>query len=155
MVRCLVTDLGADVNLANRENLPPLYIAVQAGNLSMVSCLFNELGADINQTALDRPTLLSVAHDDWQNAGPTSILQGTVEALHYTRQPWRNILTFFAFLLENSALTSTKRHQMGSPLLLQPRLRSMPTSSQGWSRQVRTPRYVYCILKMPQRPISQ
>jgi hypothetical protein len=56
-LRCLVKDLGADVNQADRgPTLQPLHIAVHLGNIDMVHCLVNELGADVNQRDMDGTT---------------------------------------------------------------------------------------------------
>jgi hypothetical protein len=62
ILRCLVKDLGADINGARLEDeAPPLAIAAQIGNLSVLQCLVKELGADVNKTWLDGITPLSVA----------------------------------------------------------------------------------------------
>jgi ankyrin repeat protein len=51
ILRCLVKELGADVNgAANLTGLgTPLCAAAQIGNLVLVQCLVKELGADVNQ----------------------------------------------------------------------------------------------------------
>jgi ankyrin repeat protein len=52
ILRCLVKELGADVNGAQlRDGGTPLYAAAQIGNLSYVQFLVKELGADVNQAA--------------------------------------------------------------------------------------------------------
>jgi ankyrin repeat protein len=47
--RCLVNDLGADVNQTNEEGLTPLCIAALKGDLEMVRCLVADLGADVDR----------------------------------------------------------------------------------------------------------
>jgi ankyrin repeat protein len=61
VVRCLVTDLGADVNQVDAKFFTPLYIAAQSGNRALVQCLVNELGADVNQGDIDGVTALFIA----------------------------------------------------------------------------------------------
>jgi ankyrin repeat protein len=46
-VRCLVKDLGADVNQADEEDWTPLCIAALSGNLKMMRYLVPDLGADV------------------------------------------------------------------------------------------------------------
>jgi biotin carboxyl carrier protein len=48
-VRCLVTDLGADVNREDEDGYTPLAIAAQMGFLHMMRCLVAELGADVDR----------------------------------------------------------------------------------------------------------
>jgi hypothetical protein len=49
VMRYLVKELGADVNMASsRTGCPPLYIAAQQGHVDAIRCLVKELGADIN-----------------------------------------------------------------------------------------------------------
>ena len=48
-MRCLVKELGADANQANKDGCTPLYIAAQNGHLDVVRCLVKELGANVNQ----------------------------------------------------------------------------------------------------------
>jgi hypothetical protein len=48
-VRCLVKDLGADVNQADEDDYTPLRIAAHSGNLDMLRCVATELGADVNR----------------------------------------------------------------------------------------------------------
>jgi ankyrin len=47
VVRCLVKDLGADINQAEKDGFTPLHMAAQMGNLDMVRCLGAEVGADV------------------------------------------------------------------------------------------------------------
>jgi hypothetical protein len=61
VLRCLVQDLGADVNGANQDGATPLYIAAERGHLAVVRCLVKELGADVNQAANDGATPLYFA----------------------------------------------------------------------------------------------
>jgi hypothetical protein len=52
ILRCLVKELGADVNGARlSDGATPLYVAAQTGNLALAQCLVEELGADVNQEA--------------------------------------------------------------------------------------------------------
>jgi ankyrin repeat protein len=46
IVKCLVRELGADVNLAALDGATPLYIAAQDGHLAIVQFLVGELGTD-------------------------------------------------------------------------------------------------------------
>jgi hypothetical protein len=48
IARCLVRELGADVNQADEKDCTPLWVAASLGNLAMVQCLVKELGADID-----------------------------------------------------------------------------------------------------------
>jgi ankyrin repeat protein len=48
ILRCLVKDLGADVNLRNSIGLTPLYAASYVGDQEKVRLLLEELGADVN-----------------------------------------------------------------------------------------------------------
>jgi ankyrin repeat protein len=48
MARCLVKELGADVNKASHTGATPLYIAAGLGHLEVSCCLVKELGADVN-----------------------------------------------------------------------------------------------------------
>ena len=61
MVRCLVNELGADVDLADNIGITPLYAAAQHGHLDTVPCLVNELGADVNLATKAGDTPLHVA----------------------------------------------------------------------------------------------
>jgi ankyrin repeat protein len=49
LIRCLVNDLGADVNQADHEGITALYLAVQESHLALIRCLVVEFGADINK----------------------------------------------------------------------------------------------------------
>jgi ankyrin repeat protein len=49
VARCLVKELGADVDKTSQEDATPLYIAVQEGHLEVSGCLVKELGADVNK----------------------------------------------------------------------------------------------------------
>jgi ankyrin repeat protein len=53
MVRCLVKELGADVNqpIKRDDGFTPLHAAAQFGHTDMAQCLINELGADFNNHA--------------------------------------------------------------------------------------------------------
>jgi ankyrin repeat protein len=61
MVRLLVKELGADVNLAMDSSATPLYIAAEVGHVAVVVCLVEELGADVDQTTNDGATPLLIA----------------------------------------------------------------------------------------------
>jgi hypothetical protein len=49
ILRCLVNELGADVNLARADGVTAVYVAAQLGFLAMMRLLVKELGADVNQ----------------------------------------------------------------------------------------------------------
>jgi ankyrin repeat protein len=62
ILRCLVKELGADVNGARlTDGGTPLYAAAWIGNLPYVQFLVKELGADVNQAAVDGATPLFIA----------------------------------------------------------------------------------------------
>jgi hypothetical protein len=62
MYRCLVKDLGADVNGAQQnDGGTPLFVAAQNGHLALVKCLVKELGADVSQTENEGATPLFMA----------------------------------------------------------------------------------------------
>jgi ankyrin repeat protein len=61
IARCLVNELGADVNKADEQGSTPLYIALQLGNLEMMRCLVKELGADARRVRKAGNSLLNVA----------------------------------------------------------------------------------------------
>jgi ankyrin repeat protein len=50
-MRCLVKELGADVNQRAHRGATPLHVAVELeeGLLDALQCLAKELGADVNQ----------------------------------------------------------------------------------------------------------
>jgi ankyrin repeat protein len=48
IVKCLVAELGAKVNMAKNNGCTPLYAAAKEGHYHVVKCLVDELGADIN-----------------------------------------------------------------------------------------------------------
>jgi hypothetical protein len=58
IMRCLVKELGADVNQTAHNGITPLLVAVQFGRLDVARCLVKELGADVNQASLDGVVLL-------------------------------------------------------------------------------------------------
>jgi hypothetical protein len=64
VVRCLVKDLGADINQVMQDGATPLCIAAQSGNVDMVRCLMTELGADVNQAKRDGCTPLYIASEE-------------------------------------------------------------------------------------------
>jgi ankyrin repeat protein len=49
LIRCLVNELGADVNRPAYSGVTPLCIIAEDGRLADVRCLVVELGADVNQ----------------------------------------------------------------------------------------------------------
>jgi ankyrin repeat protein len=49
MVRCLVEELGADVNKADLKGRTPFWIATYGGNLAMLRVLVKELHADVDK----------------------------------------------------------------------------------------------------------
>jgi ankyrin repeat protein len=62
ILRCLVMELGADVNKARlTDGATPTIVAAQLGDVATIQFLVNELGADVNQNGLDGRTPLSVA----------------------------------------------------------------------------------------------
>jgi ankyrin repeat protein len=54
VLRCLVRDLGADVNAFSEEGCSPLYFAAQMGRIDQMQCLVNEFGADVNLADIDK-----------------------------------------------------------------------------------------------------
>jgi ankyrin repeat protein len=60
-MRCLVNDLGADVNRGRDDGFTPLMIAAQMGKMAAVKCFVKELGADINKPSPLGATPLMVA----------------------------------------------------------------------------------------------
>jgi ankyrin repeat protein len=63
ILRCLVKDLGADVNgVCSEDGATALTIAAQMGNLPVLQCLVKELGADVNEITVEgTATPLSIA----------------------------------------------------------------------------------------------
>jgi hypothetical protein len=61
MVRCLVKELGADVNQADHEGDTPLYLAALEGKMDILRCLVREFGADVSQANSDGCTPLMIA----------------------------------------------------------------------------------------------
>jgi hypothetical protein len=63
VLRCLVNELGVDVNQAAQFGTPStaLVIAAKFGRLDVVQCLAKELGADVNQATENGTTALTVA----------------------------------------------------------------------------------------------
>ena len=62
VVRVLVEEAGADVNMANGHGKPPLYLASQIGGVDVVRVLL-ELGADVGIVDEDGRTVLDVARE--------------------------------------------------------------------------------------------
>ena len=48
VVRCLVNELGADINHATDDGSTVLYHAARGGYIELLRRLVNELGADVN-----------------------------------------------------------------------------------------------------------
>jgi ankyrin repeat protein len=48
VLRCLVQDLGADVNEGRHDGIIPLHVAAKKGHLAVVRLLVMELGAYVN-----------------------------------------------------------------------------------------------------------
>jgi hypothetical protein len=55
MMRCLVYELGANVNQANDDGNTALISAVLTGDQHLVRCVVRELGADVNQSPVSSP----------------------------------------------------------------------------------------------------
>jgi ankyrin repeat protein len=60
-VRCLVNELGADVNLAAKDGCTPLYIAAQEGQTAMARFLVKEVGAEVDKASHTGGTPLYIA----------------------------------------------------------------------------------------------
>jgi hypothetical protein len=60
VLRCLVQELGADVNQTALHGETPLVVAARLGSLTVVRCLI-DLGAEVNQATSDGDTPLIVA----------------------------------------------------------------------------------------------
>jgi ankyrin repeat protein len=73
VLRCLVRELGADVNQAIRSGVTPLTAAALSKNVAVVRCLV-ELGADINPNWGDDTPLILAAY-----AGKTAVVRCLVE----------------------------------------------------------------------------
>lgn len=58
VLRCLVNELGADVDQHNDNGGTLLQFAVQEGHLAVVQCLVKELGANVNKVTQDGTTVL-------------------------------------------------------------------------------------------------
>jgi ankyrin repeat protein len=61
VIRCLVNELGADVNQPDENGFMPLIIAVQESNLEMMRCLVADLGADADRASKRAATPLHIA----------------------------------------------------------------------------------------------
>jgi hypothetical protein len=61
MAQCLVQELSAEVNQADKEGYTPLHFAAGECDLAMVLCLVKKLGADVNKANLKSTTPLHVA----------------------------------------------------------------------------------------------
>ena len=61
VIRCLVNELGADVNQATQDGSTAVHITSTKGNLAVVRCLVKDFGADVNQAKLDGATPLIIA----------------------------------------------------------------------------------------------
>jgi ankyrin repeat protein len=53
VMRCLVEEMGADVNRADDDGCTPISVASQNGCLDMVQYLVTTLGADVNKADLN------------------------------------------------------------------------------------------------------
>jgi ankyrin repeat protein len=61
VMRCLVDDLGADVNQADEFDLTLLILAAGYGNLAVIRCLLTDLGADVDRGTQQGATALHFA----------------------------------------------------------------------------------------------
>jgi hypothetical protein len=61
LLKCLVNELGANVNKASNIGCTPLFAAAERGNKEMVVCLVGELSADVNLATEDGKTPLMAA----------------------------------------------------------------------------------------------
>jgi ankyrin repeat protein len=61
VMRCLVKQLGADVNQMTKVYGRPLMVAADNGRLDIMRCLVNEFGVDVNQTSMNGSTALHCA----------------------------------------------------------------------------------------------
>jgi ankyrin repeat protein len=78
IVQCLVEELGADVNQADREGRTPLYCAALLGDLAMMRCLVKDLGADVEQADQEGCTPLRTA----TCAGNLAVVRCLIKDLH-------------------------------------------------------------------------
>ena len=51
LVRCLLSELGADINKTGKIGAKPPYYTVEAGHIDVVRCLVEKHGADVKQAA--------------------------------------------------------------------------------------------------------
>jgi ankyrin repeat protein len=63
LVKCLVNELGADVNKAGRDGSTPLHTAAFWNNVDMLRCLGTS-GADVSQASITGGTPLHIAADN-------------------------------------------------------------------------------------------
>ena len=61
VLRCLIKDLGADVNGAREDGYTPLLAASFAGQWHVVRCLVKEFGGDVNRPGKNGVTILMIA----------------------------------------------------------------------------------------------
>jgi hypothetical protein len=78
VVKCMVRELGADVNQANEKGVTAVLIASVNGNLKMVKLLATELGADVDHTDAKGHTPLNLAA--WH--GNLAVMRCLVMELH-------------------------------------------------------------------------
>ena len=77
VLRCVVQELGADVNVADEANFTAFFAAAQQGKLAALRCLVDEFGADINQTWRDGASALHPA----ANSGHLDVVRYLVKEL--------------------------------------------------------------------------
>jgi ankyrin repeat protein len=78
MVKCLVEELGADVNQTDDEGYTPLIFAAVEEDLAMVRCLLKDLGADVHQADHEGTSPLYIAAEE----GKMAMVQCLVKELH-------------------------------------------------------------------------
>jgi ankyrin repeat protein len=61
IVRCLVKELGADVNQANDGGLTPMCAAAEKVDIALMRCLVKEFGVDVNKGNVAGAMLLYIA----------------------------------------------------------------------------------------------
>jgi ankyrin repeat protein len=66
VLRCLVTDLGADLNQRDANGFTPLHFAAHDNNLDCIRCLVTEYGADVNQASRNGATPAYLAAQNGQ-----------------------------------------------------------------------------------------